>query len=156
MIDTPDEQKADRAEVPGRYLQLPEDLDPRIANLATEITAKGKSTLEKAAMVETYLKRNYKYTLNLVWTPGPQPVSTFLFDAKSGHCEYFASSMVILLRTAGIPTRLINGFLMGEYNPVGQDFIVRESDAHSWVEVYVPARGWVEFDPTPPDQEITK
>lgn len=151
MIDTPDEQNADKTEVPGRYLQLPEDLDPRIANLATEITAKGKSTLEKAAMVETYLKRNYKYSLNLVWTPGPQPVSTFLFDAKSGHCEYFASSMVILLRAAGIPTRLINGFLMGEYNPVGQDFIVRESDAHSWVEVYVPGRGWVEFDPTPPD-----
>ena len=59
--------------------------------------------------------------------------------------------MVILLRAAGIPTRLINGFLMGEYNPVGQDYIVRESDAHSWVEVYVPGRGWVEFDPTPPD-----
>ena len=151
MIDKPDEQKADKAVVPGRYLQLPEDLDPRIAKLAAEITAKGTSTLEKAALVEAYLKRNYKYTLNLVWTPGPQPVSTFLFDAKSGHCEYFASSMVILLRAAGIPTRLINGFLMGEYNPVGQDYIVRESDAHSWVEVYVADRGWVEFDPTPPD-----
>jgi hypothetical protein len=59
--------------------------------------------------------------------------------------------MAILLRAAGIPTRLINGFLLGEYNPVGSDYIIRESDAHSWVEVYVPGRGWMEFDPTPPD-----
>src|SRR5206468_13003982 len=67
------------------------------------------------------------------------------------HCEYFASSMAILLRSVGIPTRLVNGFLMGEYNPIGGDYIIRESDAHSWVEVYTPGRGWMEFDPTPPD-----
>src|SRR5262249_13948399 len=115
-----------------------------------DIAAKGRSTLEKAALVESYLKRNYRYTLDLTWAPGPEPISTFLFNAKSGHCEYFASSMAILLRAAGVPTRLINGFLMGEYNPVGQDYIVRESDAHSWVEVYVPDRGWIELDPTPP------
>src|SRR5882672_6944596 len=59
--------------------------------------------------------------------------------------------MAILLRAAGVPTRLVNGFLMGEYNPVSGDYIVRESDAHSWVEVYVPGRGWLEFDPTPAD-----
>jgi transglutaminase-like putative cysteine protease len=135
----------------SRYLQLPAALDPRITNLAADITGNGKSVIEKAALVETYLKRNYKYTLDLTWAPGLDPVSTFLFEAKSGHCEYFASSMAILLRAAGVPTRLINGFLMGEYNPVGQDYIVRESDAHSWVEVYVADRGWIEFDPTPPD-----
>jgi transglutaminase-like putative cysteine protease len=138
-------------EVSSRYLQLPPDIDPRITQLAKDITAKGKSTLEKAALVEGYLKRNYKYTLNLTWKPGPQPVSTFLFESKSGHCEYFASSMALILRAAGIPTRLINGFLMGEYNPVGEDYIVRESDAHSWIEVYVPGHDWMEFDPTPPD-----
>jgi hypothetical protein len=137
--------------ISAKYLQLPRNIDPRIAELAKEITAKGNSTLEKASLVEVYLKRNYKYTLSLTWRPGPQPVSTFLFDAKSGHCEYFASAMVILLRAAGIPTRLINGFQMGEYNPVGGDYIVRQSDAHTWTEVYVPGRGWVEFDPTPPD-----
>ena len=137
--------------ISNRYLQLPGNIDPRIANLARDITAKGTSTFDKAALVEGYLKRNYKYTLNLTWQPGPQPVNTFLFVAKAGHCEYFASAMAILLRAAGIPTRLINGFLMGEYNPVGGDYIVRESDAHSWVEVYIPGRGWMEFDPTPPD-----
>ncbi len=136
-----------------RYLQLPEGLDPRIPQLARDITAKSKSTLEKAALVEGYLKRNYKYTLNLTWNPGLQPVSTFLFEAKAGHCEYFASAMAILLRAAGIPTRIVNGFLMGEYNPVGGDYIIRESDAHSWVEVYAPGRGWMEFDPTPPSAD---
>jgi protein-glutamine gamma-glutamyltransferase len=89
--------------------------------------------------------------LDLTWRPGLQPISTFLFGAKSGHCEYFASAMALLLRAAGVPTRLVNGFLMGEYNPVGQDYIVRESDAHSWIEAYIPGRGWTEFDPTPPD-----
>jgi hypothetical protein len=134
-----------------RYLQLPADTDPRIGQLAHDITAKGNSIFEKATLVEAYLRRNYKYTLNLTWAPGAQPVSTFLFTSKAGHCEYFASSMAILLRAAGIPTRVVNGFLTGEYNPVGHDYIVRESDAHSWVEVYIPGNGWIEFDPTPPD-----
>ncbi len=134
-----------------KYLQVPRDLDPRIRKLALEITVKANSAIEKASLVEAYLKRNYDYTLNLSWQPGTQPLSTFLFEAKTGHCEYFASSMAILLRAAGIHTRLVNGFLMGEYNPVGNDYIVRQSDAHSWVEVYAPGRGWMEFDPTPPD-----
>ena len=138
-------------DLPARYLQLPRDIDPQIEQLAKQITANGKSIIEKASLVEGYLKRNYRYTLTLSWAPGPQPLSTFLFQAKAGHCEYFASSMAILLRAAGIPTRLVNGFLMGEYNPVGSDYIIRESDAHSWVEVYIPGRGWMEFDPTPPD-----
>jgi len=137
--------------VASKYLQLPNNMDPRITELATEITSRARSIMEKAAHVEAYLKRNYRYSLVLNWTPGQQPLSTFLFEAKSGHCEYFASSMAIVLRAAGIPTRLVNGFLMGEYNPVGDSYIVRQSDAHSWVEVYIPSRGWVEFDPTPAD-----
>src|SRR6185369_5782297 len=145
-------------EIRERYLQLPDDLDPRVGKLATDISARGKSEVEKASLVESYLKRNYQYTLNLTWNPGEQPLSTFLFQAKAGHCEYFASSMAILLRAAGVPTRIVNGFLMGEYNPVGQDYIIRQSDAHSWVEIYRPGRGWMEFDPTPADSshsEIT-
>src|SRR5437667_690350 len=139
------------ASISSRYLQLPRDLDPRIAELARNLTSRGTLTFEKASLVEAYLKRNYKYTLDLSWAPGPQPVTTFLLAAKTGHCEYFASAMAILLRASGIPTRLVNGFLMGEYNPVGDDYIIRQSDAHSWVEVYSPTDGWVEFDPTPPD-----
>jgi protein-glutamine gamma-glutamyltransferase len=138
-------------EIARKYLQLPSNLDARIPQLARQITANGKSTIEKAALVETYLKRNYAYTLNLTWPPGPQPIATFLFSAKAGHCEYFASSMAILLRTMGIPTRIVNGFLMGEYNSISGDYIIRQSDAHSWIEIYVAGQGWFEFDPTPPD-----
>jgi transglutaminase-like putative cysteine protease len=134
-----------------RYLQLPQNLDPRVAELAREITRNGTTPYEKASLIESYLRRNYRYTLNLTWTPGPQPLPMFLFDAKTGHCEYFASAMAILARAIGIPTRLVNGFQMGEFNPVGSDYIVRESDAHSWIEAYFPGRGWTEFDATPPD-----
>jgi transglutaminase-like putative cysteine protease len=135
----------------SRYLQMPQNLDPRVPELAREITRSGTTPFEKASLIESFLRRNYKYTLNLTWTPGTQPLRTFLFEVKNGHCEYFASAMAILARSAGIPTRLVNGFQMGEFNPVGSDYIVRESDAHSWVEAYIPGRGWTEFDATPPD-----
>jgi protein-glutamine gamma-glutamyltransferase len=131
------------------YLQLPDSLDPRIRDLAETITRGAQTPLEKAARVEAYLRRNYKYTLTLTWDPGREPLSAFLFRAKSGHCEYFASAMAVLLRETGVPTRLVNGFLMGEYNPVGDAYIVRQSDAHSWVEVFLPESGWTELDPTP-------
>ena len=139
------------ATIAPKYLQLPEGIDDRVRQLTEEVTAPAASPMEKASLIEAFLKRNYRYTLDLNWIPGKQPVSTFLFDAKSGHCEYFASSMAIMLRTIGIPTRIVNGFLMGEYNPVGDAYIIRQSDAHSWVEVYITGSGWVEFDPTPPD-----
>jgi transglutaminase-like putative cysteine protease len=131
------------------YLQLPENLDPEIRKLAAEITQEAKTPMEKALRVEAYLRRRYEYTLSLTWDPGDQPLSAFLFQYKTGHCEYFASAMAVLLRTVDVPTRLVNGFTMGEYNPVGDAYIVRESDAHSWVEVYLPGPGWTEFDPTP-------
>ena len=131
------------------YLQLPGNLDTRIRILANEITRGAQSPLERALRVETYLRRNYEYTLELTWNPGADPLGTFLFQAKSGHCEYFASSMAILLRAVGVPTRMVNGFLMGEYNPVGDAYIIRQSDAHAWVEAYLPGAGWTEFDPTP-------
>jgi len=135
-----------------RYLQLPQDLDPRVQELANEITKSGTSTYEKAALIESHLRNKYSYTLNLTWAPGPQPLNKFLFEARNGHCEYFASAMAILARAAGIPTRLVNGFQMGDLNPIGRDYIVRESDAHSWIEAYIPARGgWIEFDATPLD-----
>lgn len=135
----------------GRYLQLPEDLDPRIGDLAARVAAAGPGPMEKASLVELFLKREFTYSLNLNWDPGDSPLGTFLFDVRRGHCEYFASSMAIMLRTIGVPTRMVNGFLTGEYNPVGESYTVRQSDAHSWVEVWIPGRGWVDFDPTPPD-----
>ena len=78
------------------------------------------------------------------------PLAEFLFVRKKGHCEYFASAMTVMLRTLGVPARIVNGFQSGTYNPVSGMYVVRASDAHSWVEAYDPALGWVTFDPTPP------
>ena len=131
------------------YLQLPPELNPRIPGLAQQITAGANNPYDKAIALESYLRGNFAYTLNLTGEPGADPLAHFLFETKAGHCEYFASAMTVMLRTLGIPSREVNGFLPGEYNDVAGDYIVRESDAHSWVEAYFPGSGWVTFDPTP-------
>jgi len=134
------------------YLQLPE-LDPRIPALAKEIGARGKTPYDKAIAIEGYLRSHYGYTLDLSGPPPSDPLAYFLFDRRAGHCEYFAAAMTVMMRSLGIPARYVNGFLTGEYNDVGGDFVVRASDAHSWVEVYFPSYGWLTFDPTPPADE---
>ncbi len=132
-------------------LQVPV-LDPRIETLAREITAKVGHPFEKARKLESYLRHNFAYSLELTGPPeSSDPLSVFLFDVRRGHCEYFASAMVVMLRQIGIPARLVNGFRSGEYNPLGDSFTVRQYDAHSWVEAWFEPYGWVEFDPTPPD-----
>ena len=135
-----------------RYLQLPERLDPRVGPLATTIIlhANANNRYDAAKAIELYLQREYAYSLDMK-ASGPDPVADFLFNVKAGHCEYFASAMVMLLRTHGIASRLVNGFTAGEYNDAADAYTVRQFNAHSWVEVYFPDTGaWVTFDPTPP------
>jgi protein-glutamine gamma-glutamyltransferase len=139
-------------EIRNIYLQLPK-LDPRIPELAKQITARAQTPFDKTITLENYLRSHYAYNLNLTGKPGDDPLAHFLFETRSGHCEYFASAMAIMLRTLDVPTREVNGFLPGEYNDLGEDYIVRASDAHSWVEVYFPGTGWMTFDPTPPGAE---
>jgi hypothetical protein len=133
----------------GIYLQLPPSLDPRITKLAEQITAGSRNDYDRAANIERYLKTRYGYTLDLSGPPVDDPLANFLFVRRAGHCEYFASAMAIMLRTIQIPSRYVTGFLPGEFNDVGGDYIVRGSDAHSWVEAYFPGHGWITFDPTP-------
>jgi len=130
------------------YLQLPA-VDPRVTELAKQATARAVTPYDKAVAIEAFLRSRFAYTLNLTGKPGKDPLAHFLFVTRAGHCEYFASAMAIMLRTLGIPTREVNGFLPGTYNDIAGDYIVRASDAHSWVEVYFPGNGWVTFDPTP-------
>jgi protein-glutamine gamma-glutamyltransferase len=137
------------SDIRAAYLELPPSLDRRIPALAREITKDVQTPFDKAAALESYLRTRYGYTLNLTGKPGPDPLAHFLFETRAGHCEYFASAMAILLRTLGVPSREVNGFLPGEYNDIAGDYIVRASDAHSWVEVYFPGNGWQVFDPTP-------
>lgn len=135
------------------YLQMPK-LDPRIPELARQITARNNTPYDKVQQLELYLRTHYAYTLDLTGLPGSDPLSYFLFQKRAGHCEYFAAAMTMMVRSLGIPARYVNGFLTGEYNDVGGDFVVRASDAHSWVEVYFPSFGWLTFDPTPPADDL--
>jgi transglutaminase-like putative cysteine protease len=130
------------------YLQLPA-LDARIPTLARQITRPGDPDFRKAEAIERFLLTNFSYTLDLTAAPAPDPLADFLFRRKRGHCEYFASSMAILLRTLSIPSRVVNGFRTSEFNDLTGQYVVRASSAHSWVEAYFPDRGWVSFDPTP-------
>jgi transglutaminase-like putative cysteine protease len=144
------------ASVTAAYTQLPPHLDPRIRELARRITERASTDYDKAIAVEHYLSSNYGYSLQLPLSAPADPLAYFLFERKAGHCEYFASAMAILLRTLGIPARLVNGFRSGEYNDLTGKYIIRGRDAHSWVEAYLPAFGWTSFDPTPPDPQAAR
>jgi transglutaminase-like putative cysteine protease len=136
----------------ARYLELPPNLDPRISALAGSVVrrAESRNPYDSARAIESYLRDSYQYTLELK-AGGPDPLADFLFNVREGHCEYFATAMAVMLRTQGIASRVVNGFLPGEFNEAAGAFTVRQSDAHSWVEVYFPqANSWVTFDPTPP------
>ncbi len=132
------------------YLQLP-TIDPRVGELAREIVRGELSAAVQARMVEKYLRTHYGYTLELPQFEPADPLAYFLFHRKKGHCEYFASSMAVMLRGLGIPSRVVTGFQSGVYNPISGSQLIRSSDAHSWVEAWLPHRGWTTFDPTPPD-----
>jgi transglutaminase-like putative cysteine protease len=131
------------------YLQTPPALDPRIGQLAAQITGPSSNNYDKAVALERYLRSHYGYTLQLPRTPVADPLANFLFERKQGHCEYFASSMAVMLRTLRIPSRVVNGFRSDEFNDVTGNYVVRAKNAHAWVEAYFPGYGWITFDPTP-------
>lgn len=143
------ELSAESAEALAPYLVLPQDLPPRIAELARKVTAGHKGPFAKAIAVEQFLQKSYRYTLDLKRDERYEPLDDFLFVQRAGHCEYFASAMAVMLRTQGIPTRSVNGFLGGEWNGYGKYVAMRQGDAHSWVEVWLDGMGWTTFDPTP-------
>ena len=136
-------------QIQNLYLQVPQ-LDPRIKQLAEKIVEKSHNEYDSAASIELYLKTHFRYTLDLTGRKTDDPLAYFLFERRAGHCEYFAAAMTIMLRDLGIPARYVGGFLPGEFNDLGGDYIVRASDAHAWVEAYFPGYGWITFDPTPP------
>jgi transglutaminase-like putative cysteine protease len=142
----PDGRPVTRRSAPSRYLQR--DETARIAALAAQTTIGADTPLDKAAAIEQFLRTRYSYTLDV---PGgdDRPLDTFLFERRSGYCEHFASAMALMLRTVGVPSRLVTGFLAQEWNPFGEYTIVRQGDAHAWVEAFLPESGWTRFDPTP-------
>jgi transglutaminase-like putative cysteine protease len=128
----------------------PGDLSPRAASLAGQVAADAPTEYDQVMAVTTYLQHNYRYNLDLPPVPsGRDPVDWFLFDVKTGYCEQFATAATLMLRSLGIPARLATGYATGEYDAVLNQSIVREHDAHAWVEAWFPGHGWVPVDPTP-------
>jgi transglutaminase-like putative cysteine protease len=156
--NAPRDLNADRVEPRGRkterYLQLP-PLDPRISELAREITAGTTSDAARIAATQRWLQANGRYTdAPPTVREDRTPVEQFLLDRTEGHCEYFASAQVVLLRSVGIPARIVNGYAGGHENALGGFIEVAQSDAHAWVEVLFDDAGWVRVDPTPPDLRL--
>jgi transglutaminase-like putative cysteine protease len=131
------------------YLQLPEPLDPRVGRLADSLTAGLTARIDRVQAIERWLSTQLSYTLDLPQTAEDATVEGFLFNRRAGHCEYFSSAMVVMLRAAGVPSRNVTGFLGGEWNAFGDYLAVTGNNAHSWVEAWFPGLGWVPFDPTP-------
>jgi hypothetical protein len=136
--------------VPARqyYVRLPE-LSPEVLTLTDSLLAGLPTTYDKAITLERWFREEFSYTLDLPRTPREATLEHFLLQRREGHCEYFSTAMAILLRTHGIPTREVNGFLGGEWSEFGNYLAVTQNQAHAWVEVWFPGLGWVPFDPTP-------
>lgn len=132
-----------------RFLQLP-GYTPRVEELARHVTQHTDSRYAQTTAIQQFLMREYQYSLDVGTTFSTNPVEEFLFNRKTGYCEHYATAMVVLLRTLDIPSRLVTGFLVSEWNDFGSYYTVRQQDAHAWVEVFFPSTGWVIFDPTPP------
>src|ERR1700686_68286 len=135
-------------QIQATYLRLPA-IDPRVPRLAAEITSSASNDFDKAAAIENHLRTRFGYTLQLPRSHEKDPIASFLFERKQGHCEYFASAMAVMLRTLGIPSRVVNGFRSDEFNDLTGNYVVRAKDAHAWVEAYFPGYGWQTFDPPP-------
>ena len=117
----------------------------------SNITAGAGTDLERARAMERRLRTDYAYTLEMPSQKSADPLADFLFTRRRGYCEYFASAMAVMLRSIGVPARIATGFQSGLYNPITGLWVIRASDAHAWVEAWIPGNGWTTFDPTPPD-----
>lgn len=148
----PVEQTAQGMDYPrgiqDRYLQLPE-LSSQVADLSHAVTRDAATPYERVLAVHQHLLQSYQYSLDVETASSAHPLEDFLFTRKTGYCEHYATAMVVMLRTIGIPARLVTGFLATEWNEFGGYFTVRQRDAHAWVEVFFPRSGWITFDPTP-------
>jgi hypothetical protein len=138
-------------------LGLPARLDPRVRVLAGTLATDAASDRARLGNTVAWLQDHFTYSLDVGEFETADPLAEFLFEKKKGYCEYFASAAAVLLRLQGIPARYVKGFSVGPHNlvegrlGVSDHYLVRDSDAHAWVEAYVRGEGWVEADPTPPD-----
>lgn len=132
-----------------RYTRLPSSVPERVYALARNLTSTSASPYDEALAIEGYLRSNYPYTLAVSLPPaGADVADYFLFDLKKGYCDYYATAMVVMARSVGLPARFVMGYASGTYDPPSAKYVVTAADAHAWVEIYFPGIGWVEFEPT--------
>ncbi|MCC6165895.1 MAG: hypothetical protein IT329_01585 [Caldilineaceae bacterium] len=140
-----------------QYLQLPDNFSERVAADAVAITAGAATPFDKARAVESALRSTIPYNDNIEAPPPDRdPVEYFLYDIREGYCDYYATAMVVMLRSLGIPSRVVSGYAEGVYDPEIGLFTVTERDAHTWVEVYFPGYGWIEFEPTAGETQLNR
>lgn len=133
----------------NKYLQLPEEIPQRVKDLAAYITVDYDNLLDKVKAIEKYLSSNFPYTLDTNNLPENRDfVDCFLFEEKKGYCTYYASSMVVMLRSIGIPARYVEGYILPAKKDVDGYYHVTNENAHAWPEVYLDGYGWVTFEPT--------
>ncbi|HXV42043.1 MAG TPA: transglutaminaseTgpA domain-containing protein, partial [Anaerolineae bacterium] len=143
--------------ITARYLQLPDSVTERTRNLALELAEPFDDAFGKARAIEAYLRREIKYNEKLISPPpGVDRVDYVIFETKEAYCDYYASAMIVMLRSLGIPARFAVGFAQGSFNNDLEAFHVVNADAHSWVEVYFPQYGWIEFEPTAAQPSIVR
>lgn len=130
-------------------LALSAALRPQLSEMASRFSEGATTPFERIERIAEVLRTRYRYSLRFVRTPRRDPVIDFLDRHPQGHCEFFASALALLGRAAGVPTRVIGGYRVAERNPFGDYFVVREKNAHAWVEAWDPSRGWVTLDATP-------
>lgn len=146
------------ADVADRYLQVPQGFSPRVAALAQQIVAAAKASTpyDKAKAVETYL-RTIPYDESIAAPPaGTDPIEYFLFDIRRGYCDYYATAMAMMLRTLGVPARTASGYAEGLFDKESNSYFITQRDAHTWVEVYFPDYGWIEFEPTAGESPLNR
>jgi len=144
--------------VTSLYLQGAESVPARVRQLAMEIVVGtgAQTPYDQAKAIEHWLRANITYNEAIPAPPaGVDPVEWFLFTEREGYCNYYATAMVLMLRSQGIPARLSAGFAQGAWDDARGAFLVRERDAHTWVEAYFPGYGWIEFEPTADELPIS-
>lgn len=135
--------------VKARYLQVPSGFSPRVVELARQIAGEEKTPYDKALAITQYLRRTITYTISIPDPPrNRDPLEWFLFDERAGFCNYYASAEVMMLRSLGIPARLVVGYAEGTWDPKQGVYVVQGKDSHAWPEVYFTDLGWITFEPT--------
>lgn len=143
-----------------QYLRTtPNVLSESVRELAAQIVAEAgaENNYDKAKALERWLRRNITYNQTIPDPPvGVDPLDWFLFDLKQGYCNYYATAMVVMLRSQNIPARMAGGFSQGAFDTQSGQYRVKESDAHTWVEAYFPGYGWIEFEPTSNQEPLNR